>query len=131
MIQTREATELLVKAAELSAGMHVLDLVNGTGEPALSLAKAVGLHGCVVATDLVPEMVEATKQKEMAEGLSNIECRLADAEHLPFSDHEFDRVTCRFGIMFFENIKNAWRRSTAYSSPAGTTATVIIGTGTA
>ena len=36
--QSRAATELVVKGADLSAGMRVLDLASGTGEPALSLA---------------------------------------------------------------------------------------------
>ena len=127
VIQTREATELLVKAAQLSAGMNVLDLASGTGEPALSLAKAVGLHGRVVATDLVEEMVAATKQNAMAEGLSNIECRLADAEHLPFGDHEFDRVTCRFGIMFFENIQKSMEEIHRVLKPGGRLCVAVFG----
>src|SRR5271156_5300286 len=104
VIQTRAATELVVQAAELARGMKVLDLASGTGEPALSLAKAVGSQGRVMATDLVPQMLEAARQNAAAQGLENIEFRVADAESLPFADREFDRVTCRFGIMFFPDI---------------------------
>ena len=56
--QSRGATELVVRGAALSTGLHVLDLASGTGEPALSIAKAVGPTGRVVATDMVPEMLE-------------------------------------------------------------------------
>jgi ubiquinone/menaquinone biosynthesis C-methylase UbiE len=43
--------------------MKVLDLASGTGEPALRLAHVVGPQGRVVATDLVPEMLEATLRR--------------------------------------------------------------------
>ncbi len=62
VIQTRAATDLVVQGAALSPGMHVLDLASGTGEPALTLAEAVGPQGRVVATDLVPEMLHAAQE---------------------------------------------------------------------
>ncbi len=107
VIQTRAATELIVRGAEVGPGMKVLDLACGTGEPALSLAKAVGSSGRVVATDLVPEMLEFARQNAFARELDNLEFRTGDAEALPFADAEFDRVTCRFGIMFFPDVPKA------------------------
>ena len=99
--QSRAATDLVVNGAELLPGMHVLDLASGTGEPALSLAKAVGSGGRVVATDLVPDMLQALRENARLESLTQMEFQVADAEQLPFANGEFDRVTCRFGIMFF------------------------------
>lgn len=119
VIQTRAVTELVVRSAAVLPGMRVLDLASGTGEPALSLARAVGAQGHVVATDLVPEMIEAARQNAAAQGLTNIECRLADAEALPFSNAEFDRVTCRFGIMFFPNIPKAMAEIRRVLKPGG------------
>src|SRR5271154_248128 len=119
VIQTRPATELMVLGAELAPGMMVLDLACGTGEPALSLAKAVTPRGRVVATDMVPEMLEAARQNAAAQGLDNMEFRLADAETLPFSDGEFDRVTCRFGIMFFPDIPKAMAEIRRVLKPDG------------
>jgi ubiquinone/menaquinone biosynthesis C-methylase UbiE len=118
-IQTREATNLVVRGAEVAPGMKVLDLASGTGEPALSLAKAVAPKGRVVATDLVPEMLEFAKVNAAAQGLSNIDFRLADAEQLPFNDQEFDRVTCRFGIMFFPDIPKAMSEIRRVLKPGG------------
>lgn len=105
--QTRAATELVVETAQVQPGMRVLDLASGTGEPALSLARAVELEGHAVATDLVPEMLATAQQKAEAQGLSNMEFRVTDAENLPFPDAAFDRVTCRFGLMFFPNVQKA------------------------
>jgi ubiquinone/menaquinone biosynthesis C-methylase UbiE len=128
VIQTREVTELVVKEAEVAAGMKVLDLACGTGEPALSLAKAVGPSGRVVATDLVPEMLEAARRNAADQGLSNIEFRAADAEALPFANGEFDRVTCRFGIMFFPDIAKAMSEIRRVLKPGGRFCFAVFGT---
>ena len=119
VIQTRAATELVVRGAEVAPGMKVLDLACGTGEPALSLAKAVGANGRVVATDLVPEMLEFARQNAVSRGLDNIEFHMADAEALPFADGEFDRVTCRFGIMFFPDVPKAMAEIRRVLKPGG------------
>ena len=58
-IQTAAATRLIVENSRLEPGLKVLDLASGTGEPALSVAKAVGPNGEVTATDFVPEMLRA------------------------------------------------------------------------
>ena len=65
----------------------------------------MGPQGRVVATDLVPEMLAAAR--EHARGLNHMEFRVADAENLPFAEGEFDRVTCRFGVMFFPDAVRA------------------------
>jgi ubiquinone/menaquinone biosynthesis C-methylase UbiE len=119
VIQTRPATELVIQGADLAPGMSVLDLACGTGEPALSLAKAVTAQGRVVATDMVPEMLEAARQNAAALAIDNLEFRLADAEALPFSVGEFDRVTCRFGIMFFPDIPKAMAEIQRVLKPGG------------
>jgi ubiquinone/menaquinone biosynthesis C-methylase UbiE len=127
VIQTRAATELVLRGAELAPGMEVLDLASGTGEPALSLAQAVGPQGRVVATDLVPQMLEAARQNAAAQGLDNMEFRMADAESLPFPDGEFDRVTCRFGIMFFPDIPKAMAEVRRVLKPGGRVCFAVFG----
>ena len=82
--QSRQATELVVKGAALSPGMHVLDLASGSGEPALSVAAAVGPQGRVTATDLLPEMLQIAEENASARGIKNIDFRAADADsHRP------------------------------------------------
>ncbi len=127
VIQTRAATELVVQGAQVASGMKVLDLASGTGEPALSLAKAVRPKGHVVATDLVPEMLEAARRNAAVQGLDNVEFRIADAESLPFSDGEFDRVTCRFGIMFFPDIPRAMAEIRRVLKPGGRVCFAVFG----
>jgi SAM-dependent methyltransferase len=98
---TRGATEALLEAAELGPAMRVLDLASGVGDPALSLAEAIGPSGHVVATDLNPGMLALAEELARERGLRSLEFGVADAEALPFLDESFDRVTCRFGVMFF------------------------------
>jgi SAM-dependent methyltransferase len=126
-LQSQAATELVVKNARLQPGMQVLDLASGTGEPSLSLARAVGPAGRVVATDLVPEMLEGARENALAQGLTQMEFRVADAEHLPFADGEFDRVTCRFGIMFFPEPHKALGEIHRVLKPAGRVSFLVWG----
>jgi enediyne biosynthesis protein CalE5 len=128
VIQTRAATELVVRGAEVAPGMKVLDLASGTGEPALSLAHAVGPQGGVIATDLVPEMLDAARQNAASQGIHNMEVRIADAESLPFAAGEFDRVTCRFGVMFFPDIPKAMAEIRRVLKPGGRVCLAVFGT---
>jgi len=126
VVQTRAATDLVVREARVAPGMNVLDLACGTGEPALSLARAVGPLGHVVATDLVPEMLEAARQNAAAQGLENVEFQKVDAESMPFADGQFDRVTCRFGIMFFPDIPKAMAEIRRVLKPGGRIAFTVF-----
>lgn len=125
--QSRRATELVVEGAALSPGMHVLDLASGTGEPSLSVSVAVGPHGRVVATDLLREMLEIAEENAAARGLRNIEFHAADAEQLPFPDRHFDRITCRFGIMFIPDIQKSLREMRRVLKPGGRVSFVTWG----
>lgn len=126
--QTRAATELVVETAQVQPGMCILDLASGTGEPALSLARAVGPEGRVVATDLVPEMLATARQKAKHRELPNMEFCVIDAEQLPFPDAAFDRVTCRFGLMFFPNVRQALAGIRRVLKPDGRVAFLVWGT---
>jgi len=105
--QLVQVTGALVEAAAPRPGMLVLDLASGTGEPALSLARRVAPTGKVTATDLSKGMLAALRANADAEGVTNIETKVCDAQELPFSDASVDLVTSRFGVMFFANIGSA------------------------
>jgi len=99
----RPATETLVDYAQPQAGMKVLDLASGTGEPAITLATQVGPDGHVIALDLSQDLLEIAEGRARARGLTNFTTRRADAHSLPFSDDSFDLATSRFGVMFFRD----------------------------
>jgi SAM-dependent methyltransferase len=97
------ATSTFVEYARPIPGMNVLDLASGTGEPAISLAQAVGAQGHVTATDLSAELLEIAAQRARDRSLSNFTIQIADAHTLPFPDNTFDLATSRFGVMFFRD----------------------------
>lgn len=103
----RCVTDGLVEYARPRAGMQVLDLASGTGEPAISLAAIVGPEGHVTALDVSSELLEIASERAKKRGLKNISFERADAHELPFTDEAFDLATCRFGIMFFHDVNRA------------------------
>jgi ubiquinone/menaquinone biosynthesis C-methylase UbiE len=124
---SRAATEALISAAQITPGRHVLDLASGTGEPALSLALAVGPAGSVTATDLVPEMLAAAADHAQQRHVTNITFQQADPETLPFPAQTFDVVTCRMGVMLFPNVAQALREISRVLKPAGRIAFIAQG----
>jgi SAM-dependent methyltransferase len=98
----RDVTQALVDYAQPRAGMKILDLASGTGEPAISLALRVGPGGQVTALDLSAELLEIAADRARERKLTNLVIKQADAHEIPFPDNSFDLVTSRFGVMFFQ-----------------------------
>jgi SAM-dependent methyltransferase len=96
-------TDALVEYARPQPGMRVLDLASGSGEPAISLATAVGEHGHVTALDVSADLLRVAAERAQAKGLRNFSTQQADAQSLPFPDDSFDLGTSRFGVMFFRD----------------------------
>ena len=119
--------EPLIAAARLAPGMRVLDLASGTGQPALSIAERLGPRGEVVATDLVSKMLAGAKRRAAASGRSNIRFGLADMAALPFRARCFDRITCRFGIMFVPAVAAALAEVRRVLVPGGRAAFMQAG----
>lgn len=86
----------LVEATGITAGHRVLDVACGSGNVAIRAAEA---GARVVASDLTPENFEAGRAEARRRGVE-LDWIEADAEDLPFGDHEFDVVTSSFGAMF-------------------------------
>ena len=94
----------LVERAGASAGNRVLDIATGSGEPALTAARAVGPSGRVVAVDMSAGMLKIARERVDAAGLRNVELVESDAESLRLDDHSFDAVLCRWGLMFMPDL---------------------------
>lgn len=117
----------LIEAARIGPGMQVLDLASGAGEPAIQIAGIVGPEGMVTATDLVPEMLAGAQRRAKQSGTTNMRFEIADMESLPFGDETFDRVTCRFGIMFPPDSGLALSETFRVLKPGGRAAWLVWG----
>ncbi len=124
---SRGATEAILEVAQLRPGLRVLDLASGVGDPALSIAAEVAPAGRVTATDLGPGMMSLAEELARKKGITNIEFREANAESLPFADESYDVLTCRFGIMFFPDLRKALRECFRVLKPGGRAAFVAWG----
>jgi ubiquinone/menaquinone biosynthesis C-methylase UbiE len=107
--------ESLCEAIDLEAGSSVLDVACGNGNAALAAAR----RWCqVTGIDYVPELLRKADRRARAEQLA-IEIVESDAEHLPFSDAQFDVALSTFGIMFAPNQEQAAREITRVVKPGG------------
>lgn len=88
-----EDLDRLAVTARAAAPRHAIDLGSGGGHVAYRLAECAER---VMAVDLSVEMLGAVAEAARLRGLSNIETKVAPAEHLPFADGVFDFLGCRF-----------------------------------
>jgi ubiquinone/menaquinone biosynthesis C-methylase UbiE len=113
------ATQALVTEAQITAGLSVLDVASGTGEPAISIATAMNGTGRVVASDISEAPLKIARQRAEQRNLINIEFQTTCAMTLPFADATFDRITSRLGVMFFPDPSQAIREFHRVLKPAG------------
>lgn len=123
----KELTDALLTAARLESGQRVLELACGTGDPGITVAKTVGPHGHVVATDLAPQMLEIARENAAKAGVTNMTFEVVDAHALPYPEASFDRVTCRLGVMYFWNCSQALREIRRVLKPGGLAAFIAWG----
>jgi ubiquinone/menaquinone biosynthesis C-methylase UbiE len=76
----------------IQPGMSVLEVGPGNGTYTIATARRVGKAGKVFTIDIEPRMIQRVTQRARAEGISNIEARLANVYELPFDDETFDLV---------------------------------------
>jgi len=107
---------VLVDACRVGSGQRVLDVAAGSGNAAIPAALA---GAQVLATDLVPELLEAGRRSAEARGAA-VEWREADAEELPFQDCEFDTVLSCVGVMFAPHHQTSADELIRVCRPGGT-----------
>lgn len=115
----------LVELANVHPGNRVLDIATGSGEPALTAARAVGQAGRVVAVDMSPGMLAIARERVDAAGLKNVELVESDAEALKLDPHSFDAVLCRWGLMFMPDLDGVVRAMHRALKPGGRIATAV------
>jgi ubiquinone/menaquinone biosynthesis C-methylase UbiE len=77
----------------IEPGMTVLEVGPGNGRYTVETARRVGDTGKVTAIDIEPKMIERLAQRAQAEGVRNLEAKVADVHNLPFEKGTFDAVS--------------------------------------
>jgi len=91
----------LVELAAPTGSDVAVDVATGGGHTALAVSARAGQ---VVATDLVPEMVQAASRFIRGRDVTNVRFAIADARALPFADGSANLVTCRIAPHHFSDV---------------------------
>ena len=122
------ATEVMLDLAAIGPGDRVLDVAAGAGEPAITTAKRVGPTGSVLATDISPNILACARRAAAAQGVTNLETRVMDGEHLDLPDVSFDAVLSRVGLIYFPDRQRALAEMRRVLRPGGRVATMVYST---
>jgi ubiquinone/menaquinone biosynthesis C-methylase UbiE len=113
-----QATERLATLCHISKDKYILDVGCGAGVTPSYLAKRYGCN--IVGVDIVPAMIERSKQRARKEGLADlIEFRVADAQNLPFEDNTFDAVITESVTAFPADKQQAVNEYVRVTKPGG------------
>lgn len=107
-----------VMVADLRPGHKVLDIAGGTGDLASAFAQQVGPSGQVVHTDINEAMLRTGRDRLLNRG-QVLDTLVCDAEHLPFPDASFDRVSVAFGLRNMTHKDQALREMSRVLKPGG------------
>ncbi|WP_203784252.1 class I SAM-dependent methyltransferase [Asanoa ferruginea] len=111
----------------LRPGDRVFDACCGTGASALPAAHEVGAGGRVLGFDLAEPALALARAKARGQGLSNVEFRSADVEHIGLPSGAFDAVVCVFGVFFLPDMVAAVAELWRLVRPGGVLAVTVWG----
>jgi ubiquinone/menaquinone biosynthesis C-methylase UbiE len=114
----------IIRSLEPQGSHAVLDIAAGTGEPGLTIASML-TDGHVVITDLSENMLDIARENAERRGITNIRTQACDVCELPFEDNTFDRISCRFGFMFFPDMELAASEMARVLKPGGKLSTSV------
>jgi ubiquinone/menaquinone biosynthesis C-methylase UbiE len=103
----RRVSEWLVDQIAPQPGDVVLELAAGPGETGFLAAERIRSAGRLLSTDITPGMVDAARRGAAARGLSNVECRVIDAQYIDLPSDSVDAVLCRFALMLMPEPERA------------------------
>ena len=108
-----------ITLAALQPGQVVMDLGAGGGLDCFLAARAVGATGHVIGVDMTAEMIEKARANQAKLGLSNVEFRLGEIEHLPAGDASVDVIISNCVINLSPDKPQVFREAYRVLKPGG------------
>lgn len=109
--------------ANLKEGETILDLGSGGGFDLFLAGPKVGKTGRAIGVDMTAEMISKARanaaQYTERTGLSNVEFRLGEIEHLPVEDNSVDVVMSNCVINLSLNKQQVWNEIARVLKPGG------------
>jgi len=116
---TEPIRDWLVRELAPKPGETILELAAGPGDTGFAAAALLGNEGQLISTDFSSEMTEVARRRGRELGLTNVEYRTMDAEHLELEDDSVDGVICRFGFMLMSDTEAALAETRRVLRPGG------------
>jgi len=97
---------MTVSLAQVNPGDCVIEVGCATGSLSLAAKRQAGSSGKVFGIDILPGMIERSKQKATQANL-DVTFQLGSIENIPFPENHFDVVMCSFMIFHMsEKVRN-------------------------
>ena len=106
----------------IEPGMTVLEVGPGNGRYTIETARRAGKTGKVITIDIEPRMIERVAQRAQAEGITNLEAKVANVHALPFEESTFDAICMIAVISEIPQPERALREFHRVLKPSGTLA---------
>lgn len=113
--------ERLVEAADPAWDGSVIDIGCGPGTATFPAARRVGPGGRVLGVDLAAPMIAWAERSAAAQGLSQVQFVVGDAEDLgDVPDASFERAISNFGVIFAPRPERVVEEAARVLAPRGT-----------
>lgn len=107
----------LISRADFQPGERVVDIGCGGGLTTLEIARRVAPHGAATGIDIAPKLIDLASQRAARAGIGNAAFLCGDAQLLSMPPAGFDRLTSRFGVMFFADSGAAFANMRGWLRP--------------
>ncbi|MEM9670171.1 MAG: methyltransferase domain-containing protein [Pseudomonadota bacterium] len=114
----------LIEALDLTAPLKIADLGCGGGGASRGIFDAAPTGSSVTGFDISPALIDAARPRHADAG-ANLSFTVADLQDSPPPAQPFDRLTSRFGVMFFPDPEKAFSNLANWLAPGGTFAFAV------
>lgn len=117
--------EPLIRALDLRRACRVADVGCGGGGTTLEIRRRAPAGCAVHGFDISEAMIESARDR-LGEA-SDVTFTVADVAAAPAPDEPYDRLTSRFGVMFYDDPPAAFARLARWLTPGGRLAFAVWG----
>ena len=105
--------------AAMQPGETAVDLGSGAGFDCFLAARQVGPQGRVIGVDMTHEMLKKARDNAARAGITNVEFRLGEIEHLPIADDTAEVVISNCVINLVPDKEQVYREAFRVLKPDG------------